>query len=531
MNITRRFLLGSVAGLIAVTGAQAADMPVKAKPVQYVKICSLYGDGFYYIPGTDTCIKIGGFVRAEINYDAAGSFTTFTNSSNAQFFRGGDTFTARSRAVLTMDVRENTEYGVLRSYLALGGQYDTNASPTLSLPGTGVPTGGGAATANASNNNFYFQRAFIQYAGFTIGKAVSFFDFFNESRYSYQTEFLFRDTADVPINVFGYTQDLGNGFSVSGAFEDGTPWSHPVHDLNQAGPAGTIGGAFGPSLFPILAAGGPTNAPWNNAGWHVPDMTFNARVDQAWGSAQVMAGLHLNQARYYQSGGPFAAGPAVNGVAYPEDKWGWAAGAGIEVNLPWSKGDSAAIQTQYCVGWTGRCFDNNSTFRSDQAFQLVNPGTISTLGLAWIDDAYMANTAATGATSLQLTTMWNVYGAIQHYWTPWLRTSLYGGYVNYQANSSAVDTLVCTQINPGTGAPFGSGCTDWAAWQIGSRTLWNPTKNLDVGAEVQWTEISKSAFSGALITFSPAGHAPSTFVAGNAGVFSAIFRVQRNFYP
>jgi hypothetical protein len=156
---------------------------------------------------------------------------------------------------------------------------------------------------------------------------------------------------------------------------------------------------------------------------------------------------------------------------------------------------------------------------------LVNPDSPSKIGLAWNDDAYMANTAVTGATGLQLTTAWNVYAAVQHYWVPWLRTSLYGGYLNYQANSSAVDTLVCAPFG------FGSGCTDWAAWQIGSRTLWNPTKNLDVGAEVQWTEISKSAFSGALITFSPAGHAPSTFVAGNAGVFSAIFRVQRNFYP
>ena len=45
--------------------AQAADLPVKAKPVEYVKICSLYGVGFYYIPGTDMCIKIGGWVRAE----------------------------------------------------------------------------------------------------------------------------------------------------------------------------------------------------------------------------------------------------------------------------------------------------------------------------------------------------------------------------------------------------------------------------------------------------------------------------------
>ena len=31
---------------------------------QYVKICSLYGAGFYYIPGTDTCIKLGGYLRA-----------------------------------------------------------------------------------------------------------------------------------------------------------------------------------------------------------------------------------------------------------------------------------------------------------------------------------------------------------------------------------------------------------------------------------------------------------------------------------
>jgi Porin subfamily len=56
-------LLGTAAGLVAVAGAQAADMPVKAAPVQYVKICSLYGDGFYYIPGTDTCLKMGGYLR------------------------------------------------------------------------------------------------------------------------------------------------------------------------------------------------------------------------------------------------------------------------------------------------------------------------------------------------------------------------------------------------------------------------------------------------------------------------------------
>jgi Porin subfamily len=63
MNSVKTLLLGTAAGLVAVAGAQAADMPVKAAPVQYVKICSLYGDGFYYIPGTDTCLKLGGYLR------------------------------------------------------------------------------------------------------------------------------------------------------------------------------------------------------------------------------------------------------------------------------------------------------------------------------------------------------------------------------------------------------------------------------------------------------------------------------------
>ncbi len=54
MKMVKSLLLGSAAGLVAVTAGQAADLPVKAKPVEYVKVCSLYGAGFYYMPGTDT---------------------------------------------------------------------------------------------------------------------------------------------------------------------------------------------------------------------------------------------------------------------------------------------------------------------------------------------------------------------------------------------------------------------------------------------------------------------------------------------
>ena len=73
MKMVKSLLLGSAAGLVALTGAQAADLPVKAKPVEYVKVCSLYGAGFYYIPGTDTCIRIGGHIRAEVHVNSRGT--------------------------------------------------------------------------------------------------------------------------------------------------------------------------------------------------------------------------------------------------------------------------------------------------------------------------------------------------------------------------------------------------------------------------------------------------------------------------
>ena len=69
MKMVKSLILGSAAGLIAMGGAQAADLPVKAKAVEYVRICSLYGAGFYYIPGTDTCIKLGGYLRVDTTFN------------------------------------------------------------------------------------------------------------------------------------------------------------------------------------------------------------------------------------------------------------------------------------------------------------------------------------------------------------------------------------------------------------------------------------------------------------------------------
>src|SRR2546430_10794671 len=87
MKMVKSLLLGSAAGLVAVAGAQAADLPVKAKPVEYVKICSIYGAGFFYIPGTDTCIKIGGWIRAEYAFQTSNSDAMFNSGAGGRHNR------------------------------------------------------------------------------------------------------------------------------------------------------------------------------------------------------------------------------------------------------------------------------------------------------------------------------------------------------------------------------------------------------------------------------------------------------------
>src|SRR5262245_29436148 len=211
MKMVKSLLLGTAAGLVAVAGAQAADMPVKAAPVQYVKICSLYGDGFYYIPGTDICLKIGGYVRGEYfyNYGANGTNGAFQGGqvgasnpqANGAAFKdrteGGD-FIMRTRAYAWFDSRQQTEYGTLRSYLQIGVNYD---SP------------------NPSSSGFNANRAFIQFAGFTIGTAQSFFDFYSAPASSYFGP-PSSDTGDGGWKVFAYTAQYGNGFSATFSFEE-----------------------------------------------------------------------------------------------------------------------------------------------------------------------------------------------------------------------------------------------------------------------------------------------------------------------
>jgi opacity protein-like surface antigen len=64
----KSLILGSAAALVAVSGARAADavMAPEPEPVDYVRVCDAYGAGYFYIPGTETCLKFDGYVFYQI---------------------------------------------------------------------------------------------------------------------------------------------------------------------------------------------------------------------------------------------------------------------------------------------------------------------------------------------------------------------------------------------------------------------------------------------------------------------------------
>jgi hypothetical protein len=474
-------------------GAQAADLPVKAKPVQYVKICSLYGAGFYYIPGTDTCLKLGGFVRTEWDHNANGSFAPYTSGAEARFTRDGSPLRNRSRAIISIDTRSQTEYGTLRSYLRAGFQWTSGDFQVGGSQG-----GSNVAGGVSSSSTTYFDRAFIQIAGFTFGKTQSFFDFFNTSAYSLQTNLLWVDTGGSGTPVFAYTAQFGNGFSATLAAEDYTEQRLPIVDV-------TGGGLGAPGASAVS----------RHRGYNIPDLVANLRVDQAWGSAQAMGAWHQVAANYYVG---------ANQMAHPDSKSGWAAGLGATLKMPWAAKDTLSGMITWCRGATRYCSNpGGGVLGSGAMFGLVNTTTI---GVGWADDAYFDG--ATIGSSLELAKAWSAVGAFEHYWTSALRTSVYYGYHNYKANSSIVDTAFC---GPAAVA-FGPGCRNYSAWQLGSRTLWNPVTNLDVGVDIMYTKVNSALKnSNGLVAATAVQGLPPTLFYGNTHVWSGILRVQRNFWP
>src|SRR6188472_554628 len=178
MKMVKSLILGSASGLVAMSGAQAADLPVKAKAVEYVRVCSLYGAGFFYIPGTDTCIKLGGYLRVDTTFGGGtGAYGQPRYSGDAgQGNRYADNFLSRSRMALTIDTRTATEYGVVRTFGQGDFQFQNFGTSNPGNPAVPQQTGAtlnSALLSTAGGGYVAVEYLFIQFAGFTFGKSSS----------------------------------------------------------------------------------------------------------------------------------------------------------------------------------------------------------------------------------------------------------------------------------------------------------------------------------------------------------------------
>jgi hypothetical protein len=434
-------LFSSAALLATGVAAQAADLPSKkAAPVEYVRVCSTFGAGFFYIPGTDTCIRVGGRARFEYQY-------------NQPYERANNITGSRAIGRMFLDARTATEYGLLRAYVRyeLHRRIGTLSSGTTNRIGQGFA--GTSTDFTTAQTGVYLDRAFIQFGGLTAGRTQSAFEFYAGD---YEFNGITAGSSLGPTNLLSYTASFGGGFSATLSIEDGVERRQAISDLTAGG-------------FGAPAAGfGYTGYPGNSA----PDVVAALNLTQGWGSAQLSGALH--QVRM--------AGPAAVGGFAPSTEYGFAVNAGVKINLPMlAAGDALYLQGTYAKGAT--------TYVTSNAFGFGKSlFGVGAFGGSAPDAVVVANG---GAGNIELTTQWGLTAALLHYWAPTVRQGLYASYVKTDFSNAASNAGA--KYAPGIAANFnGNTFRDWDYYAVGTNLIWSPVKDLDIGVEVQYVRASGS---------------------------------------
>ena len=242
--------LGGVATLGLAGEAHSADLLTAKSKDAYVRACTAQGDGFYYIPGTDTCVRIGGYAWAE------GYYNTYTDYP----LQNDKTYSVAT-AGLIVDARTETDYGVLRSY------FETRFRWRTADPWSDGPTGSELEVWNI----------YVQFAGFTVGHAQSFFDFYANANVLGTDPATIGD--DTRTNLIAYTYEFTKGLSATVSFEDASE--------RRGGILASDPATFSTDDF--------------QAGQTWPEIVANLKYEAEWGTAQLSGALHqVNALDFFQ---------------------------------------------------------------------------------------------------------------------------------------------------------------------------------------------------------------------------------------
>jgi hypothetical protein len=379
MGLFRGVLLGTGAALVSVAAAQAADLPSrKAAPVEYVRVCDAYGAGFFFIPGTQTCLRIGGRVRADyafvpskdtLKVESAGSISVSSAS------QGQHTVGWEARGRINVDARTQTSFGTVQAAFQL----------RLSrVNGVLDKTDGATSNTNAGST---LESAFIRFAGFTFGASRDNFAFMPSLTYGAGHWASFANGA----KQIAYTHTFGGGVSATIALQDHQDTSVGFGDAASSG--GAIGAYYVHNSLPQV----------------------NARIDwqQSWGELSVAAAVANVSAN------------TVNNT-YNANETVWAVGGGLKLNLPmlasgdalWLHAAYADGMTEYTTNWTSF---KSSAYRRDVGGYVMNHPSY----------VFEANG------NIETVKSWNVAALLQHFWAPTWRSVAWASYGQLNAPATA----------------------------------------------------------------------------------------------
>ncbi|TCK30220.1 porin-like protein [Ancylobacter aquaticus] len=302
--------------------AHAAEPP-GSPSARAVKACTVEGPGFTTIPGSDTCLRLGGYLWAETY---ANSYTDYPAANARNYWVSTFGFVT--------DARTRTEYGTLRSYADLRIIWRT-ADPW------------GAGLADGADFQPYDMR--IEFAGFTFGYLQSFFDFYANANVLGTDPVTIGDQTQLP--VLGYSWHLADGFVAQLSLEGSSQRDNGILPVVASGPdfaAGDDAEAGGAARWPEIVA------------------TFGQTGD--WGNFQLSGALHQ-----------IAQAPLSERTGASTGEWGYALQAGVMFNLPFiASGDTLYLQAAYADGATSYLglVDPGGRFSAPDAFQRLD-GSLS----------------------------------------------------------------------------------------------------------------------------------------------------------
>ncbi|MBN9431901.1 MAG: porin [Bosea sp.] len=292
----RQFLLLTAAAFVTVGTAHAADLTV-AEPVDYVKVCDAFGEGFFYSPGTDTCIKVGGYVK----FGTAFGDTDFGDYND--YYPGSKWDNFYTEASIQLTASSVTEFGNLTGFIDMRAQTGNQGNFSSSA----------IQVVNSETNTAYLDSGYLQLGPVKAGYFTSLFDF---GRGYTDTEAFGSDTTSDHIEFTYATGGFAFAFS--------------IEDQRDRGAVGATDGLV------------EEDGQWSVGGQNnIPDLVGAISYSSGIVSAK-LAAAYVNDAVSIAGSGtafdPYVADPET----------GWAIGGGLEFNLDAiTKGDAFFVSASY----------------------------------------------------------------------------------------------------------------------------------------------------------------------------------------